>query len=317
MPMQAITQWTVTDSPGTSIEWIAVEALRRRLRSVRRYFDRACREDQEQTEPIHQLRVSIRRALAGIVMFKDLLPRRRRKRLKRRLRAIRMAAGPARDLDVAIERLGKIDVPPDLAPARAAALERLAGLRSAAQQGLEEMARQEKAKPLKGQCRKLLRRLHWRGPTCRRGVPTYGEDGPRRLRPVVEEFLAAARTDGSELAQLHALRIAGKRLRYAVEILSGAMCEESAAAVLGLLNELQDCLGRVNDHAVADVNYTEWARGATGQAAELWDWLTRRNAEELDFVRQEFHDWWTGEHGRELRASLAALVHERPAVLSH
>src|SRR5262249_2603782 len=56
---------------------------------------------------IYKLRVSTRRAVVALSLYRELLPRRRLMWLKRQLKRIRHAANDPRAWDVIIERLGK------------------------------------------------------------------------------------------------------------------------------------------------------------------------------------------------------------------
>jgi inorganic triphosphatase YgiF len=56
---------------------------------------------------------------------------------------------------------------------------------------------------------------------------------------------------GENAAQLHALRIACKKLRYSTEMFGGLFGESGSKAYVAVLAELQDILGTLNDIAVA------------------------------------------------------------------
>ena len=56
-------------------------------------------------EHVHRLRVSTRRAVAALKLYRDWLPPAKFRWVKKRLKKIRRAAGDARDLDVLAERL--------------------------------------------------------------------------------------------------------------------------------------------------------------------------------------------------------------------
>jgi CHAD domain-containing protein len=60
-------------------------------------------------EEVHDLRVSIRRFSQAVRIFEPLLPKRARKIVKQ-VRSLLQAAGLVRDLDVGMERLGKLGV---------------------------------------------------------------------------------------------------------------------------------------------------------------------------------------------------------------
>jgi hypothetical protein len=65
------------------------------------------------------------------------------------------------------------------------------------------------------------------------------------------EFFALAPflTDPANVAQLHDMRIAAKRLRYALELFVDVLDAE-AAACIDLIKEFQDVVGDIHDHDV-------------------------------------------------------------------
>lgn len=56
---------------------------------------------------------------------------------------------------------------------------------------------------------------------------------------------------GEDAAQMHALRIACKKLRYSIEMFSSLFNDEKTGSYVAVLSELQDILGTLNDIAVA------------------------------------------------------------------
>ncbi|MBU1777574.1 MAG: CHAD domain-containing protein, partial [Gammaproteobacteria bacterium] len=70
----------------------------------------------------------------------------------------------------------------------------------------------------------------------------------RRSRQVLKHGKGLA---GEDAAQLHALRIACKKLRYSTEMFGGMFAHNKAEDYVTALSELQDILGTLNDIAVA------------------------------------------------------------------
>ena len=56
-------------------------------------------------------------------------------------------------------------------------------------------------------------------------------------------------SDPTNVTELHAMRIAAKRLRYALEIFADAL-DADAAACIDLIKEFQDVVGDIHDHDV-------------------------------------------------------------------
>ena len=78
------------------------------------------------------------------------------------------------------------------------------------------------------------------------------EFATRRLRKLAKRFaLGGQQLENAEAAQLHALRIAAKKLRYSAEFFAGLYRKNAAVSYLAALGEVQDVLGQINDIAVA------------------------------------------------------------------
>lgn len=83
--------------------------------------------------------------------------------------------------------------------------------------------------------------------------------------------------------EIHAVRIAGKKLRYALEIRAPAFPGQGLARCQRSLEQLQETLGRCTDHAPAADRFHSWA-GSTGAGPDREAILslladTRRQAE--------------------------------------
>src|SRR5262245_13803737 len=93
-------KWVPGLTPSMSVTEAAQAVLAARFEVVRHFLPLAAEKPYEDPEYVHQLRVGTRRAGAALRVFRDCLPRKARKTVKLYLRAIRRAAGDARDWDV-------------------------------------------------------------------------------------------------------------------------------------------------------------------------------------------------------------------------
>src|SRR5438105_13866764 len=98
-------KWIAGLKPDMPISEAARLTLNLRLRVVRDRLPAAVFQAEEDTENVHQLRVSTRRAGAAVRLFREYLPPGLGKRLRRELRSLRRAAGEARDWDVFLDLL--------------------------------------------------------------------------------------------------------------------------------------------------------------------------------------------------------------------
>jgi CHAD domain-containing protein len=212
----------------------------------------------EDPEALHRMRVATRRLRAALGFFDDVLPRRRAAWLRDELAWIGTALGEVRDLDVQREHLAARLA--EISPAEHVALEPV----DAVLVGGREVAREE-----------MLRALDSK--RFQRFVAVFSsmlETGARRLVGAARETVVASvpsrlverrramRKAGDRLgkkssaAELHALRIHCKHLRYAVESFAGVY-GETAVEYARRLSVLQDVLGRRQDAAVARTQLEE------------------------------------------------------------
>ncbi len=248
MPM-AEGKWIAGLKPGTPVADAAKVVLAERFAVVRNALPLAAERAHEDIEHVHQLRVGTRRAAAALRVFADALPGKHLKSAKRSLRAIRRAAGDARDWDVFLAALP--DTKAFAAAAAKPALDFLAGYafgaRAAAQEQL--VAATADAGPLfVSQSEELPGRAR----------PPEGEDAPadfgalaaEQLGSLMRELTAGAEANPKEPAALHALRITAKRLRYAIEIFAVCFPPVLKEDVYSSVERVQELLGGVQDAAV-------------------------------------------------------------------
>lgn len=234
--------------------------------------------DTRDTEALHQTRVAIRRLRAACSLFSDCLQDTPSRLLRAELRAAASALGPARDLDVLIERINNMgSASLDQAPLMAQ-LER------------QRRAAYDHACALlnSGSFQRLLFQLatwieHGEWLTAQHNADQSEQDTPNsalagtlaqaltsRFRKVKRHSRHFRRLDASDR---HRLRIEVKKLRYAAEffgsLFPGAPAAEQRQAMSDALNRLQDLLGELNDlttgreidvGALDNVNEIEQAR---------------------------------------------------------
>lgn len=246
--------------------------------------------DCDDVEHVHRLRVGCRRAAAALRSFRCLAGQSARQ-LDRRLKSLRRAAGPARDLDVHLARLGAVEAGHPLeGRLRMLLIEK----RTQAQLRLERLA----AKSSRGgferaarRCAKALRSAGRRG-----GTDPFDVFAADALAHAARDVLAYGNLAQAPLARLHELRIAGKRLRYAIELFHSAIESPLAHGMYDAVESLQERLGALNDHATSQAMYQAWL--AEMPADDFAAMLGRRIAEEWDDAERLRHDflaWWTTE----------------------
>ncbi|MBX3415228.1 MAG: CHAD domain-containing protein [Pirellulales bacterium] len=301
-------KWIEGIAPDAPLSSAARTALEPRLRLVWYYLKRSARHADRDVEYVHQLRVCTRRAMATVAAFEAVLPPKRSKRIKRSLQHIRRAAGEARDLDVLIDRY------------RAWARERadqggrqllgaLERRRKTAQRPLAEIYEKQRQQDFPDQVDELLVRTRPRGEMAERGEPGFALAARACLNPIVESFFTAGAGDLADLPSLHAFRILGKQLRYAIEIFVGAFGSPLREDIYPTVEKLQELLGALNDHAGAYERFRAWSEsGESDLPRPLIEELMRIEGAARDQSEQQFRAWWTPARLAELRSEFDELL---------
>lgn len=244
-------KWVEGLAPGMAVADAARAVLSARFAVVRHYLPLAAEKPAESAEYVHQLRVGTRRAGAALRVFQEALPRRLLRNTKRTLRQIRRAAGDARDWDVFL--LSLPEAKPLATAAAKPALDFLLGYafgeRAAAQAELVE-ASAEAGPRFAQQSEELPARAF--APEPEEGPPpaNFGELAARQLGELLRTFTADVEANPAEPPALHALRVAAKRLRYAIEIFAPCFPPAMREVVYPAVERVQELLGGVQDAAV-------------------------------------------------------------------
>lgn len=205
----------------------------------------------EDPEYLHELRVALRRLRVALAFFAPLLPATEREHLVSHAKAFMQVLGNARESDVLAHWLAR---QPPVFPEDPSAMEAVAAwlseVRSAARQA----------------CRESLASREWGEWVIaglafahRLGEAKVGADETATLAPFAEKRIAklqrrlmrrALRAGKGRVKGLHRLRLAVKRLRYALEYCAPDELRERFDQTMKRLAKLQDRLGRLQDLAV-------------------------------------------------------------------
>jgi CHAD domain-containing protein len=211
--------------------------------------------DDLDSEFLHDLRVSIRRARSVLRELKGVHPPEARAQVREELKWAQGLTGPVRDLDVQLLEWDALAA--SLATARAAELAALRDVlerrRGSERAGLRRALRSNRfAAALRG----------WR--ELADTPPPAGEDPERpdaatpiaalagaRIRKVYRRMVrdGTAIDDASPPEALHDLRKRGKELRYLLELFGDAYPKTVVKPMISTLKGLQDVLGRFQDRA--------------------------------------------------------------------
>ena len=209
-------------------------------------------------EFIHQMRVATRRLRAAMRLFAPRLPPGFDDELLPPLRQLMDRLGRARDLDVLLTEIAMpvmraLPDEPRLATLVGAVTDRQYAARDAASRHLRSAAYGR----LMLLATALLARPPFIEPPADETIVAFAGDRLKRLRKKVQALAEAASTDDPSL--LHRVRIAIKRLRYALEFFSPLCPGRPLQRLLRKLGVLQDELGQLNDLANAGLLLTHCA----------------------------------------------------------
>ncbi len=303
-----------TAEPGDSVRALAYAVLRRHLASLLK--NEPGTRLGEDPEALHDMRVASRRLRAALALFGEVLPVRAHV-FRRRLGRIGRALGEVRDLDVQLEQLEEF-------LREAPASERLAMQAYLA----TVVQRRGRAR------RRMLRVLDSRGYVrLVESFRTFVEREPPSRPPAARRPALAAAPDlilrsyrkatrigdrltpASPAAEWHALRIALKRLRYALEF-HASLYGPDASAVIEALVALQDLLGLHQDAQVAMAHLEDMC-GPRGRrlargAAFAMGRVAQRYAERAEDLRAAFPKLYRSVRGKRWRRLREAMKRARP-----
>jgi len=214
--------------------------LERRTRALARHLPAAVAGH---ARGVHQARVASRRLREAVPIVAAGVPGTRRRRTRRALRRITRALGSVREMDVSLAAL---------AERRWAHVDRAAvDLVGARLQRMRAERREDMLQRLDAVARtKLVARLRKIGALVADPglAPAWRARLARRLSRRAEALRAAVADAGALYVpqRLHGVRIAAKKLRYALELAGEAQVVE-AGELVRALKRTQDTLGRLHD----------------------------------------------------------------------
>jgi CHAD domain-containing protein len=211
-------------------------------------------------EALHKARIASRRIREALPL---LSAGDRVRRLERKIRKITRALGPVRELDVALQILDEVEKSGELSRAALARLrEAVARERQVLQADMKRRLEDCNVPKLRKRAVAAARKAIENG-SMRRDPVRLARARARAARRAERLRAAIESASGIYLPdRLHDVRIAVKKLRYALELvreLSGSR----ASAQLKTLSKIQDALGRMHDLEVL-IARTRGVQGAPG-----------------------------------------------------
>jgi CHAD domain-containing protein len=232
----------------------AAQAICRHLLQTMRHNEAGLRADID-TEFLHDFRVAVRRTRAALGELREVWPPRVTREFKAAFREVGQLTGPVRDLDVYLLAEAEIraQVPTNLQGGLDPLFATLRDQRAEAHRELATALASPRHRRFLRRWAAVLDPPAGRQPTT---SPTAGEPVlafagatiHRRWRRLIARGLAI--TDDASAADLHALRIHGKKLRYLLEFFASLYPAQGLGSLVRHLKGLQDNLGEHNDLVV-------------------------------------------------------------------
>jgi len=231
----------------------ASEALTKRVWAL---LDEAAgvRENRD-PECLHRMRVASRRLRNALSLFGGCFPEEERKRWEKEARNVGRALGEARDADVQaasvaalVKNLGDRRLRPGAERLLLRLKQRRERLQPKVLRALDELEESELKNGFPEALRGLSARMRLSLPEPAEGMKTVRDAAVELLvrRAVELEAFQPVADHPERVEELHAMRIAVKRLRYTLEIFR-SLFDGEAEPVLETLKKLQDLLGEVHD----------------------------------------------------------------------
>lgn len=209
-------------------------------------------------EAIHRMRVASRRLATGLDVFKPCLPKKKSKVWRDEVRKVTIALGKARDLDIQIAQLTKLyndQLEAVFKPGYNRLLLRLKQDRTKAQKKVNKTVFKL------NESQALEEMILWFEKTLEPDLltdaypPSTYQTAYQSISNALNTFLKHQDFIASDADsdKLHAMRIAGKRLRYTLEIFAPLYADDLKPFIL-VMKDIQDLLGEFHD---ADV-WVSW-----------------------------------------------------------
>ena len=242
---------TGLDCAADALEWAAT-VLRVRFDEVIELRDAAL--DFSDIEGVHAMRVATRRLRSAVRDFLPLVKKRPLRRVRKNLKEIADALGAVRDQDVAILALEQLQSAAEIdqtieqiKEGIEKLLEERRRLRERAQMNLIQTLDAGGLAKLQADFTAALDKAVRKNKRTR--VVSFNEAGREAVVASLEELIDLGRSvyEPFNIEKLHEMRIAAKRLRYAVELFTtcwGAKVAPFAAEIAtmqSLLGEVHDC----------------------------------------------------------------------------
>ncbi len=238
---------TGLDCAANALDW-AAEVLRVRFDEVVSLRDAAL--DFSDIEGVHGMRVATRRLRSALRDFMPLMDKRPSKRVRKELKQLADALGAVRDQDVAIVALEALQAEAETELLKAGVgklLDERNSLREDARTDLTESLDAHNLEDFQERFTAAVDKVARQKKTKR--IVSFNEAGRKVVAASLQDLLdlGASLYAPFNIEELHEMRIAAKRLRYAIELFVACWGKQIApfadeiAGMQSFLGEVHDC----------------------------------------------------------------------------
>ena len=260
-------------------------------------------------EDIHEMRVASRRlrTMARVLEATPAFRRKRMTQLRKQFQPLASDLGVVRDLDILLERLGEYEHTIVESSQTSSPLhDELQGRREKALSHLRKALQQPALQKLLRDPDRTIERLLAHKQSAQRVLVRHvAGDALWKRYEVILSFEEAVAGGGAATEQLHALRIACKQLRYALELFSEDS-DPCAQSLIKTLKEVQGHLGELQDSVFAVAQLTHLRHHYPHD--QLLEDFRATQEERQNTLRQDFAPFWERISGSPYRHDLAALI---------
>ena len=260
---------------------------------------KTCEEASTTADPeiVRHLRVTARRTSVALSIFSPLLSKALVAFFKQSLRDLRRTAGAARDYDVLSERL-QSHLPPE---SDSSNIQRSSIIQILQLVAIKQTMNRECIETIQSQL--LLWGWHSRAnainAASKRNERYYKNFIHNRLKKSCVQFSVIAKSHQKKPKQLHELRIAGKNLRYALELIPQNDLSKPLEKCRKILRIMQNEVGNFTDHTAAAKILKQFSKEPIADdMLYVINTMQRQENTLANISRNRFFDWWTKQRCR-------------------
>jgi len=210
--------------------------------------------DARDIEHIHRMRVASRRLRNAFEHFNDCFPKKTFKKWQDDIRLVTKSLGTARDLDIQIERLSGLydeSMDPGIKPGYQRLLLRLKQRRAKAQEKVNKTLNKMQDEKTLEKIRLGVKKLSVDTDNVYLFTPALYQRAFNAINTTLYDFLSHEDFIHApeNVEELHAMRIAGKKLRYSIELFA-PIYKQAMIPYIQIMKDLQDQLGNIHDDDV-------------------------------------------------------------------